>query len=236
VSEPPPDDQPPEETLDDLYDHAPCGYVTLDSRLRVVRINATLLSWLGVGKADVVGRKIQDVLTPAGRIFFETHVSPLLHREGVVWQVAIDLRCAEGRRLPVLTEWRRVDVEGRPVGTRIMLVDATDRRSYERDLVAARERAEESTRALKISEARLRDLNETLEARVAERTAALNQAHEQLRQHDCRSARLRGTGKNAGAEAARFCPEAAAQAGRRRRRSFGPGHGRPHRNHRRPAD
>jgi hypothetical protein len=44
VSEPPPDDQPPEETLDDLYDHAPCGYVTLDSRLRVVRINATLLS------------------------------------------------------------------------------------------------------------------------------------------------------------------------------------------------
>lgn len=181
MSEPPPDDQPPEETLDDLYDHAPCGYVTLDSRLRVVRINATLLSWLGVGKADVVGRKIQDVLTPAGRIFFETHVSPLLHREGVVRQVAIDLRCAEGRRLPVLTEWRRVDVEGRPVGTRIMLVDATDRRSYERDLVAARERAEESTRALKISEARLRDLNETLEARVAERTAALNQAHEQLR-------------------------------------------------------
>ncbi|QJR06015.1 MULTISPECIES: PAS domain-containing protein [Sphingobium] len=70
MSEPPPDDQPPEETLDDLYDHAPCGYVTLDSRLRVVRINATLLSWLGVGKADVVGRKIQDVLTPAGRIFF----------------------------------------------------------------------------------------------------------------------------------------------------------------------
>ncbi len=74
-----------------------------------------------------------------------------------------------------------MDVEGQPVGTRIMLVDATDRRSYERDLVAARERAEESARALKISEARLRDLNETVEARVVERTAALNQAHEQLR-------------------------------------------------------
>ncbi len=174
--------QPPEETLDELYENAPCGYLTLNSEGAIVRANATVLNWLGHAVDGLIGKRVQEILTPAGRIFFETHVAPLLLSEGVAPQVAVDLRCVDGRRLPVLGDWRRVTSGAKMLGTRVMLVDASDRRSYERDLVAARERAEDVARQLRRSEARLLDMNETLEARVAERTAELERAHEQLRQ------------------------------------------------------
>ena len=179
---PHPRNQPPEETLDELYENAPCGYLTLDSDGAIVRANATVLNWLGHPVDWLIGKRVQEILTPAGRIFFETHVAPLLLSEGVAPQVAVDLRCVDGKRLPVLGDWRRVTSGAKMLGTRVMLVDASDRRSYERDLVAARERAEDVARQLRRSEARLLEMNETLEARVAERTAELERAHEQLRQ------------------------------------------------------
>ena len=166
-------DRPPEESLDELYENAPCGYLTADAGGTIVRVNATLLGWLNVPRQELVGRRVQTILTAAARILFETHVAPLLSTQGVARQVAIDLRCSDGQRMAVLTDWRSVVTEDRTVGYRAMIVDATERRAYERDLVKERENAEETAAQLRKSEALLRELNETLEARVAEREAVL---------------------------------------------------------------
>ncbi len=166
-------EQPPEESLDELYENAPCGYLTADGSGTIVRANATLLGWLNMSRQDLVGRRVRSILTAAARILFETHVAPLLTTQGAARQVAIDLRCEGGRRMAVLTDWRSVVAEGRTIGFRAMIVDATERRAFERDLVKERENAEETAARLRESEALLRELNETLEARVAEREAVL---------------------------------------------------------------
>jgi len=56
---------------DDLYENAPCGYYSLDPDGRFVRINSTLLSWLGVDRDEAIGKLGPgDFLGPHGRAVF----------------------------------------------------------------------------------------------------------------------------------------------------------------------
>jgi PAS domain S-box-containing protein len=139
-----------EESADDLYEHAPCGYLTTDEGGSIVRVNQTFLGWTGYRRDDVVGvRRIQDLLAPGDRIYYETHYAPLLSMQGSVREVAVEILRADGSRLPVLLNSvvkRRGD--GAPPLIRTMVADATDRRRYERELLRARRDAEERARAV----------------------------------------------------------------------------------------
>lgn len=33
--------------VDDLWEHAPCGHIVTDGAGRILRVNATVLAWLG---------------------------------------------------------------------------------------------------------------------------------------------------------------------------------------------
>ena len=77
--------------------------------------------------------------------------------QGRAREIAVDVVCADGRRLPVLVNAVVASgAEGRPDMIRTAVFDATERRRYERELVEARRRAEES-------EARVRALATTLQ-------------------------------------------------------------------------
>ncbi|HEV3365789.1 MAG TPA: PAS domain S-box protein, partial [Acidimicrobiia bacterium] len=147
-----------EESAEDLYEDAPCGYVSALLDGTIVRANSTFLSWTGYRAEDLVGvRRLQDLLTPGGRIFHETHYAPLLRLQGQVREIALDLVCADGRTLPVLlNSVLKTDETGAAVLSRTMIFDATERRSYEQELLRAKRSAEES-------EARARLLAETLQ-------------------------------------------------------------------------
>ena len=63
-----------EESADDLYENAPCGYVSALLDGTIVRVNRTFLSWTGYQAEELVGRRrFQALFTPGGRIFHETH-------------------------------------------------------------------------------------------------------------------------------------------------------------------
>ena len=136
-----------DETAEDLYEHAPCGYVSLLPDGTIGKANATLSQWIGTPKEALSGRvRFADLLTVGGRIYYETHFQPLLRMQGFVREVAFDLKCQSGERLPVLVNATQRDYEGAGVITRITVFDATDRRRYERELLAARDRAEAAAR------------------------------------------------------------------------------------------
>ena len=157
----------PEETLDELYERAPCGYLTTTVSGTIVRVNTTLLEWLGRTREEVIGRRLQTLLTPGARVFYETYCAPQLRRVGMVRQTSMDLRRADGGRLAALIAWRPIrSAEGAVAGVRVLVVNATERRSYESELIAEREQAKATAEAL-------RELNETLEQRVEDRTREL---------------------------------------------------------------
>ena len=108
----PPLPDPPHETVEELFDQAPVGYLTVRADGTLTRVNGTLAGWLGLGLHQIVGLRLQSILTPGARIFYETHCAPILRVEGVLRQVALDLRRADGSRLPALVDWRRLDDAG----------------------------------------------------------------------------------------------------------------------------
>ena len=134
-----------EETAEDLYEHAPCGYISTLPDGTIVKINQTLIEWTQHSRdALLSGTKFQSLLATGSKIYYETHYAPLLQMQGFVNEIAFDIVCADGRQLPVLANSRlRRSDDGKPIFNRITLFDATDRRRYERELLLARRKAEQ---------------------------------------------------------------------------------------------
>jgi sigma-B regulation protein RsbU (phosphoserine phosphatase) len=144
--------------LKDLYEHAPCGFLSTLADGTIVKVNRTFLAWTGLREESLLqGTRFQELLAIGDRIFYETHFAPLMAIQGSVHEIAVDLLCADRRRLPVLlNSTARATSAGRPATIRTCVFRATDRREYERELLRARQRAQES-------EARARVLAQTLQ-------------------------------------------------------------------------
>lgn len=129
-----------------LYERAPCGFLSTTPDGVIVKANATFRTWVGREAGELVGTmSFVDLLTPGGRIYHETHYAPTLRMHGAVREIALDLLRPDGSRLPVLVSARLDhDDQGEPRVIRIAVFDATDRRQYERELLLAKQAAEEA--------------------------------------------------------------------------------------------
>lgn len=131
-----------DECFEELFEEAPCGFLTMRPDGTIVRVNATFLAWTGYAREQLLdGRRFDELLTVGGRIYNETHIRPLLLMQGMVREIAVEIRRADGSRLPVLVNaMLKRDGEGQPLSIRTIVFDASDRRRYERELLSARDR------------------------------------------------------------------------------------------------
>jgi PAS domain S-box-containing protein len=165
------------EDADDLYENAPCAYLSTLPNGTIVKVNATFLEWTSYSRRQIVGQKrFQELLPVAGRVFYDTHFWPLLLMQGFAKELAFELICQDGQRMPVLLNSKlKRDADGNPLVIRITLIDSRSRRAYEEELRLAKQKAEHAENLLK-------KLMEELEERVVERTRERDQMHDALRQ------------------------------------------------------
>ncbi|MCL4294638.1 MAG: PAS domain S-box protein [Anaerolineae bacterium] len=137
--------------LNDLYNHAPCGYHSLDGDGLFVHINDTELNWLGYMREEIIGRrKFSDLLTPASIQTFAENF-PLFKERGWVRDLEFDMVRKDGSILPVLLSASAIfDQEGRYLASRSTIIDHTERKRAEA--------------ALRESQAKLEAANKELEA------------------------------------------------------------------------
>ncbi len=129
----------------DLYENAPMGYLSAVPDGRIVKVNRTFCSWIGRSAEEVLGVRFQDLLSMGGRVYYETHLVPLLRMQGAVREIALDLLRADGTALSCLANAVELrDDDGAPLLIRATVFEATARRRYERELLAAQQAAEES--------------------------------------------------------------------------------------------
>lgn len=129
------------ESAEELYEHAPCGYLTTSPEGRILKVNRTLCEWLGYESEELVdAKRLTDLFTVGGRMFYETHLSLLIRMQKSVDEIALDFLCKNGRMLPTLVNARQKrDESGEPILNRFTIFNASERRAYERELLAARD-------------------------------------------------------------------------------------------------
>ena len=142
-----------EPTAEDLFEDAPCGHVTTRLDGTILRVNRTFEALTGLARDELVeARRFQELLSPGGRIYYETHYAPLLQMQDSVRAIAVEIVRGDGSRLPALVNSvLRRDEDGRPQEVWTSVFDATDRRGYEDELLRASRREREIAHRLQQS-------------------------------------------------------------------------------------
>jgi PAS domain S-box-containing protein len=136
--------KPSNSRFSNLFEQAPCPYLALDLDGTCAKVNEAFVRLCGRPLDDIYATRFQRFLTSAGAIFYETQVLPTLHLRGRRNEVALDIVDDSGRRRPVLANFSmQYDSTQQPCGILIVLMEAAERRLFERDLLQSRREAEQ---------------------------------------------------------------------------------------------
>ncbi|HEY2321399.1 MAG TPA: PAS domain-containing sensor histidine kinase [Thermoanaerobaculia bacterium] len=130
--------------LDPLLDTAPCGFLRLGDDGTMIAVNLTLATTLGYSRADLQGWHVQKILPPGGRVFYNTHVFPLLKMHGAADEIYIPLRTRDGNDVPMLLNATRRTTTGGEFND-CVFVRMMQRHQFEGELVEARRAAEQAS-------------------------------------------------------------------------------------------
>lgn len=133
----------PTDGLPRLVDEAPCGFLSFADDGRIVLVNDTLAARLGHPRADLLGMSVQALLSQASRIFYQTHVFPLLRLQGRVDEIYLTLRARDGAAHAMFANGVRRDDGGTAVN-HCVLFPLDERRKYEAGLLTAKRAAEDA--------------------------------------------------------------------------------------------
>ncbi|MGX7826331.1 PP2C family protein-serine/threonine phosphatase [Actinokineospora sp. 24-640] len=148
-----------EDSAEELYETAPCGYLSTLMDGTIAKVNATLLDWLGLTREAVVGRKrFADLLSVGGRLYHETHFAPLLRMQGKIGGIALEMKTGDGGRMPVLISSSvKHGATGEPMLIRTTIFDARDRRAYEQELLRRQKESEQGRKRADADRVRLQE-------------------------------------------------------------------------------
>ena len=144
---------------EDLFEHAPCGYLLAQDDGTIVRVNETFLTWTGYRREDLLGTRVEQLLPVGDRILYLTHCVPALQMTGSVAEFAVEVLDARGQRRSCLLSATRAPGTASSVPlVRFIVFSAHARRRYERELLAALRQAEEAEAHRERAEAALHHL------------------------------------------------------------------------------
>lgn len=131
--------------VDEPLNTAPCGFFSFTDDGTLVAVNDTLAGMLGYASGELVGKRLESLLTLASRMFYQTHLFPMIRMQGKAEEIFLSLRTRSGEGIPVLLNVVRKEHEGRGVN-QCALIPVRNRGKYEDELLTAKRMAEEALR------------------------------------------------------------------------------------------
>ncbi|MEO8583967.1 MAG: PAS domain-containing protein [Flavitalea sp.] len=160
--------------------NAPCGIFSFDDKGVLLEINRQAYTWLDYNTEDLIGQSLERIMTLPSRIFYQTHLYPLLVLQGHVEEIFITLLRRDESALPILLNAVKTASDKGTVYECAFIV-VHHRKKFEDELVAARKEAQ---RALNENSV-LASLTETLRVQTTqldEQLAVTQRQHKELQQ------------------------------------------------------
>ncbi|MEP6502558.1 MAG: ATP-binding protein [Betaproteobacteria bacterium] len=148
-----------------LYEEAACGLLVTESDGKIVRVNRTFCNWIGKPADALIGLRLQSLLSIGSRMFHQTHWSPLLKMQGSLSEVKLEIVHADGSRVPMVLNAVVRPIDGAEYHE-LAVFSARDRHQYERELLVAREKAEQHLERELASQRELADARARLELAI----------------------------------------------------------------------
>ena len=179
-----------EHESDSLIERAPCGFLSFLDDGTLTAVNQTLLAMLGCTRAALIGHHIESILNVGSRIFYQTHLFPLLRLQGKADEIFLLLRPQSGPDIGALVSAIRRERTGHWV-TDAVVLRVPERQKFEaallrakKDAEAARELAEANSRIVSAAHAQLERQAIELAAsneRLADQALEVEMQSEELR-------------------------------------------------------
>jgi PAS domain S-box-containing protein len=161
-----------------LLDTAPCGFVVFADDGIVHYANATLLEMLGLARDAVIGQHVEKLMSVGSRIFYQTHLFPLLRMQQRAEEIFLALRSSSGGEVGVLLNAARRE-RGGEWQTECVVIQVRERQKFEDALLRAKKQAEDARAEAESRGAELQRANEILEQQAAELEVSQQQLSEQ---------------------------------------------------------
>ena len=171
----------PTRVEDSLLDAAPCGFVAFVDDGTVRLVNRTLLELLGTTRDAVVGRHVENILTVGSKIFYQTHLFPLLRLHEHAEEIFLLFRAADGSEMGALVSAVRRERDGERV-TDCVVMRVRERRKFEDALLRGKREAEVARATSEAHGAELEAANAQLEQQALELEMSQQQLGEQAQE------------------------------------------------------
>ncbi len=136
----------------EVLDHSPCGQALIALDGTILFANPAFRTLCGLGSASLSQHHLQESLTRGGAIFYESQFLPTLLQRGKVTEISLDFVQPTGEKIPVfVSAVLRRDENRNPSGIFLAVLDATQRRLYESELLRARKEAEQISEVVRRS-------------------------------------------------------------------------------------
>ena len=152
--------------LDAMLDDAPCGFLSFADDGTIELVNRTLLKMLGYQREELVGTHVETIFTVGSRIFYQTHLFPLVSLHGRAEELFILLKPKTGEDVGALLNAVRRKRGDRSV-TDCVLMQVRERRKFEDALLRAKKTAEEASAELQEANLQLEEQAQELQRQRA---------------------------------------------------------------------
>ena len=126
-----------------FFEESFSGFLIADEKNRIIRSNSRVINWLGISREEITGKKFSDLLSIGSKIYFETHLSPLLKMQGYFDEILIELSAITGKKIKIFINAK--ESTAKEGGSKLIyytLLEASDRMKYEQNLQYAKRIAE----------------------------------------------------------------------------------------------